>query len=95
MIDEIDEIMVLIALIVGVAISLYLFFDWVFWRFIWPLLPDKCYYRNKGCCRLGVRGNENLALNKATHRVIAVCDYCDHEKSHELDVPPVHSSDVL
>ena len=35
---------------------------------IWRLLPDKC--EMPGCCRQGVRGNENIVAGKV------MCDYC-------------------
>ena len=37
---------------------------WWFWRF----LPDKC--RQPGCCRQGMRGNENIVDG------VVMCDYC-------------------
>lgn len=41
--------------------------------FFWGLLPDKCEV--EGCCREGVRGNENIVGG------IVMCDYCDAERS--------------
>jgi hypothetical protein len=40
-------------------------------RFIWRLLPDKCQV--EGCCRQGVRGNENRIDGRI------VCDYCHYQ----------------
>ena len=38
---------------------------------LWRLLPDRC--QMPGCCRAGVRGNENLIDGKI------MCDYCHAE----------------
>ncbi len=45
--------------------------EW-FWRF----LPDRC--REKGCLRLGVRGNENVIDGRP------VCDYC-HARQRRIE----------
>jgi hypothetical protein len=42
--------------------------------FIWDLLPDECEV--EGCCRKGVRGNENVVDG------VIMCDYC-HAKDME------------
>jgi hypothetical protein len=39
---------------------------WFEW--LWSFLPDKC--EMPGCCRQGVRGNENIIDGKV------MCDYC-------------------
>jgi hypothetical protein len=49
------------------------FLEWLIGRVLrsqklWSLLPDKCQI--PGCCRKGVRGNENVINGKI------VCDYC-------------------
>jgi hypothetical protein len=40
---------------------------WLYWK-IWYMLPDKC--EQIGCCRKGVRGNENRIEG------IITCDFC-------------------
>ncbi len=37
-------------------------------EWLWRFLPDKC--EMEGCCRKGVRGNENIIDGKI------VCDFC-------------------
>lgn len=37
-------------------------------EFFWRLLPDRCEV--DGCCRKGVRGNENIVNG------MIMCDYC-------------------
>ena len=41
-------------------------------EWLWGLLPDNC--EAEGCCRLGVRGNENRLEG------MVVCDYCDDDR---------------
>lgn len=41
---------------------------------IWTLVPDKCQV--DGCCRKGIRGNENVIEGVIT------CDYCHFEKEN-------------
>lgn len=42
-------------------------------EWLWGLLPDNCEY--KGCCKLGVRGNENVIDG------MTLCDYCSVDYS--------------
>lgn len=44
--------------------------EWLFgWsESLWCFLPDKC--EMKDCCRMGVRGNENIVDGQV------VCDFC-------------------
>jgi len=42
-------------------------------EWLWGLLPDNCEV--VGCCRKGMRGNENLLTMFPLVDVIA-CDYC-------------------
>jgi hypothetical protein len=57
-------------------------------EWLWRLLPDKC--QRVGCCRLGVRGNENVINGQI------ICDYCyakivdDIADKHECLVAPCH-----
>ena len=43
---------------------------WLEW--LWSFLPDRC--EMPGCCRRGVRGNENVIDGKI------MCDYCHANK---------------
>lgn len=45
---------------------------------LWRMLPDKC--QCVGCCRKGMRGNENVIAGKI------VCDYC-YFRSGEFSSP--------
>lgn len=46
-------------------------------QWLWSLLPDQCDMRGHGCCRRGVRGNENVLRAPGTISVwVTLCDYC-------------------
>ena len=49
-------------------------------QFLWSFLPDQCDVR--GCCRKGMRGNENIIFpwpERYESIGIIMCDYC-HSK---------------
>jgi hypothetical protein len=49
-------------------------------EWLWSLLPDTCEV--KGCCRKGMRGNENLIYpwpERWPKLHIVMCDYCDSD----------------
>lgn len=55
---------------------------------LWSLLPDKCDMRGEGCCRTGVRGNENRVLVPGTRDVwLILCDYCTSRFTRPTQAP--------
>jgi hypothetical protein len=51
---------------------------WFEW--LWSFLPDKC--EMPGCCRQGVRGNENIIDGKV------MCDYCHSAEMSRREKKP-------
>lgn len=61
-------------------------------EWLWSLLPDQCEVQ--GCCRKGVRGNENIIYpwpERYTELGIIMCDYCS-SKYRNGDVLYVHGN---
>ncbi len=47
-------------------------------EWLWHFLPDNC--QRAGCCRAGVRGNENIGPDD-----VVECDYCSSRRMIEKD----------